>query len=190
MSSPAGNLEKRYLINFRQVRVIVLQSRRVNGQVFELQTWFLRQTWRHKALSFSGGSQLTSAFDRRRACNYSPRCVVHCLVLRAVVTDPLCVVKLWFVCWAVLSLFVPLVRNGPVKQWSVILIFFYLRTTFVMFLFVFALTRTNYGNRIISTVNVQRYRQKTPANNKKTKQSVNVMSVYRIVQNWTFIYQK
>lgn len=35
MSSPPGNLEKRYLINFRQVSVIVLQSRRVNGQVFE-----------------------------------------------------------------------------------------------------------------------------------------------------------
>lgn len=37
MSSPPGNLEKRYLINFRQVGVIVLQSRRVNGQVFEPQ---------------------------------------------------------------------------------------------------------------------------------------------------------
>lgn len=36
MSSSPGNLEKRYLINFRQVGVIVLQSRRVNGQVFEL----------------------------------------------------------------------------------------------------------------------------------------------------------
>lgn len=35
MSSPAGNLEKRYLINFRQVGVIALQSRRVDGQVFE-----------------------------------------------------------------------------------------------------------------------------------------------------------
>lgn len=35
MLSPPGYLEKRYLINFRQVSVIVLQSRRVNGQVFE-----------------------------------------------------------------------------------------------------------------------------------------------------------
>lgn len=35
MSSPAGNLEKRYLINFRQVLVIALQSHPVNGQVFE-----------------------------------------------------------------------------------------------------------------------------------------------------------
>lgn len=35
MSSPAGNLEKGYLINFRQVLVIVLQSRQVSGQVFE-----------------------------------------------------------------------------------------------------------------------------------------------------------
>lgn len=60
-----GYLEKRYLINFRQVRVIALQSAGQVGCGLTRQI-FTPNKRAIKALSFSGAFQLTSAFDHHR----------------------------------------------------------------------------------------------------------------------------